>query len=97
MQGDDHGTKEGKVSLSKQSTDLCIFSKPSTNPTGLVEMFFGGGMEGGGGGAGEFEFSGLIADNLKPASQTFTFIFPSATQANNLWLGKTARLSYLSF
>ena len=49
------------------------------------------------GGAGEFEFCSLIADNLKPASQTFTFIFPSATQANNLWHGKTARLSYLFF
>jgi len=61
LQGDDHGTKEGKVSPFKQCTDLCIFGEPSTTPTGVVEMSFF--LEGGGAGgvAGEFESSSLFA------------------------------------
>ena len=38
LQGDDHSTKESKVSLFKQSTDLYIFHKPPTNRAEVVEM-----------------------------------------------------------
>jgi len=80
LQGDDHGTKEGKVRLFKQSTDLCAFGKPSATPTGNVEVGWGR--------VGCWKISSPVADCKTPGGWTYVINISTCFRASKAFAEK---------